>query len=185
MNILNQYPYLAFDFDSTIVTMDVDWGQVRQDLLNFLRNNYQFDGDSYPIHQMIDVASEKHGPEVKQEAQILMQKHENNCSFTNNQPLVNYLLQTDQPWAILSNNCASTIERILKDISLQPSLTLAFEDIAQFKPHPDGIQIILDHFSIQPNSLIFSGDKITDQQTAEACQVSFVYVQDLPQEPIS
>lgn len=171
--------YLAFDFDETLVTLDVDWAAARQELLEWLNTTYHFDGRPFRIHQMVDEAAMEHGLQVKTQAQKIFSRYESGCSYIANPLLIDYLKHGTRPWAILSNNCSSTIAPILEELKLEPAVLIAYEQVEHFKPHPEGLNLILKTFQAAPTELVYIGDKDTDRQAATACAVPFLFVQDL------
>jgi phosphoglycolate phosphatase-like HAD superfamily hydrolase len=83
--------------------------------------------------------------------------------------------------AIYSNNCHEVVKKVVCEIGLGEivELVIAYEDVPQFKPHPAGMEMLLKHFSLSPEEILYVGDKDTDRQVAEACGVPFYFVQEL------
>ncbi|OED36971.1 hypothetical protein AB834_02395 [PVC group bacterium (ex Bugula neritina AB1)] len=181
MKPLQNHKYWSFDFDRTLVEMQVDWGMVWDEVFKLFKENSWELSEGLGLHESIDEAASKYDVRVKKHFHDILQKYESGCSFTRNIPLLAVLEKSSVPWAIFSNNCKGTILSILETLDLSPSIIVAYEDVQTCKPSSEGLELILKHFSIEsePEKLIFVGDKVTDKKAADSADVPFFYVQDL------
>ena len=181
MKQLDSFKALSFDFDATLATLHVPWGDVYTQLKRMIETDFGPIESGLRLHQMVGVATDMYGVEVKEKAKTILFHYEQKASYTVNVELVSYVQSRHVPLAILSNNCHNVIEHILEEIGLAPHVNclIGYEDVTQFKPHREGLDHILQNLNVSAPELVYVGDKDTDKQVAESCGVSFFYVQDL------
>lgn len=76
----------------------------------------------------------------------------------------------------IATNRTDTMDRVLEEHELegQFDLVVTASDVHNPKPHPEQLQVILDHFEIAPDRMIYIGDSALDAQSAHAAQVPFI-----------
>jgi phosphoglycolate phosphatase len=76
----------------------------------------------------------------------------------------------------IATNRTDTMDRVLEEHELegQFDLVVTASDVHHPKPHPEQLNVILDHFGIPPERMIYIGDSSLDAQSAQAAQVPFV-----------
>jgi phosphoglycolate phosphatase len=84
-------------------------------------------------------------------------------------------LRPDIKTAIATNR-TDTMNRVLEVHGLEDRFDLVVTalDVHHPKPHPEQLLVILQHFGIAPEQMIFIGDADVDAQAAQAAQVPFV-----------
>lgn len=76
----------------------------------------------------------------------------------------------------IATNRTDTMTRVLAEHSLEGcfDLVVTASDVRLPKPAPEQLQVILDHFGILPNQMIYIGDSDLDARAAQAAQVPFI-----------
>jgi len=79
------------------------------------------------------------------------------------------------PRAIATNR-TDTMSRLLQefDLTRRFEMVVTSRDVERPKPYPDPLQKILARFGAAPHQMLFVGDSIVDQRTADAAGVPFV-----------
>lgn len=181
MKQLDAYKALSFDFDDTLATLHVPWSDVYAQVKTMIETEFGPIEENLRLHQMVGVAQDLYGPEVKEKSKAILFYYEQKASYTVNVDLVTYVQGRHCPLAIYSNNCRQVLEHILAEIGLAPHVNclVAFEDVSQFKPHPEGMEKVIKTLGVSVDDLVYVGDKETDKQVAESCGVPFTFVQEL------
>ncbi len=76
----------------------------------------------------------------------------------------------------IATNRTDTMDRVLVEHDLQGQFDLVVTalDVSHCKPHPEQLQVILSHFNIAPDQMIYIGDSVLDAQAAQAAAVPFI-----------
>jgi phosphoglycolate phosphatase len=76
----------------------------------------------------------------------------------------------------IATNRTDTMDRVLEEHELEEQFDLVVTalDVQHPKPHPEQLQVILKHFEIEPDRMIYIGDSVLDAQCAQAAQVPFI-----------
>jgi len=76
----------------------------------------------------------------------------------------------------IATNRTDTMDRVLEEHSLegQFDLVVTAMDVRDPKPHPEQLEVILSHFNIGPDRMIYIGDSALDAQAAQAAGVPFI-----------
>ncbi|UCD00631.1 MAG: HAD family hydrolase [Promethearchaeota archaeon] len=80
--------------------------------------------------------------------------------------------------AILTNNKSQYAEEVLEKFNLTKyfDTIIGFNDVSEVKPSPEGIQIILKKWNLNPKDTIFIGDMTTDIEAGKAAKVKMICV---------
>jgi HAD superfamily hydrolase (TIGR01509 family) len=75
----------------------------------------------------------------------------------------------------VATNRTDTMEQVLGhyDLARRFDLVVTARDVPRPKPHPDGLNRILDVFDLAPGSMLYVGDSPLDAQAAAAAGVRF------------
>ena len=76
----------------------------------------------------------------------------------------------------ISTNRTDTMENILDTFGLRPwfDMVVTASTAPRPKPAPDGLQMILDHFQLQPSETIYIGDSVIDQEHCASVGVDLI-----------
>lgn len=165
--IIQDTPLVIVDFDRTLVTLDVDWEELKQNLASLATKNHA----PWTATKKLDLnlgnlrnagLNELYAQfcELISQAEIEGFKTKKvNLSFVDQ-----LLKRNPKPVAIFSSNT----RRAIKEITSTPPLSdlnayiVAKEDVVRGKPSPDGLLAICNRFSMQPKDCIFIGDSGLD-----------------------
>jgi phosphoglycolate phosphatase len=76
----------------------------------------------------------------------------------------------------IATNRTDTMDRVLEEHQLEGAFDLVVTalDVHHPKPHPEQLQVILNHFEITPDRMIYIGDSELDAQSARSAHVPFI-----------
>jgi len=97
--------------------------------------------------------------------------------YMNMEPHLRHVLSRLRPHykTAIATNRTDTMTRVLEEHALSDwfdKVVTAF-DVANPKPHPDQLLLLLEHFSIDPSEMIFIGDSELDALAAAQAKVPF------------
>ncbi|MFO7797977.1 MAG: HAD family hydrolase [Promethearchaeia archaeon] len=183
---------IVFDLDGTIVRLDVNW----QELKNILSNRYSkiFD-ESCEFHSISECLSFVVAKDQKEELhnhfkiirEFEIKNIENNIPIPQTIELIKHKkkfgIPEDTKLAILSLNSRNTIKKSLKqeDILKYFDFIVGREDVRRWKPEPEGLIIIKDHFNVETDEMLFIGDMKKDLLTGTNAGVKAYLIDDLIQ----
>ncbi len=84
-------------------------------------------------------------------------------------------LSPDYGTAIATNR-VDTMDRVLSEYGLSGEfdIVVTASDVRFPKPHPEQLLVILAHFGIQPEEMVYIGDSLLDTQASQAANVPFI-----------
>jgi HAD superfamily hydrolase (TIGR01549 family) len=76
----------------------------------------------------------------------------------------------------IATNRTDTMDRVLSehDLEGQFDMVVTASDVRYPKPHPEQLNVIVKHFGIDPQQMIYIGDSLLDAQAAQAAAVPFI-----------
>ncbi|MCP4746773.1 MAG: HAD family hydrolase [Desulfobacteraceae bacterium] len=76
----------------------------------------------------------------------------------------------------IATNRTDTMDRVLEDHNLQGAfdLVVTARDVSRPKPDPEQLYVILSHFGMQPEQMVFIGDSELDAAAARQAGVVFI-----------
>jgi phosphoglycolate phosphatase len=98
--------------------------------------------------------------------------------FESTPQAITLLKQRGLKLGVVSTKFRYRIENILKRENLAGSFDIIIggEDVANHKPHPEGLQTALNRLGYAPAVSLYVGDSVTDAETAKRAGVPFVAV---------
>lgn len=90
--------------------------------------------------------------------------------------VINSARAADLKIAIVTNSPSTYARGILAYFDIKIDYLVAYHDVKEHKPSPEGVQKVLSHFNLQPGNAVFLGDSIEDSQAASAANVQFYSV---------
>jgi len=90
--------------------------------------------------------------------------------------IISKLHERNLKLAILTNNKNTHAEEVLKKFNLDKyfELIIGFNEVEEVKPSPEGINLILKKWNINPSEAIFIGDMTTDILAGKAAKVKMI-----------
>lgn len=162
--LLNDYDYLVWDFDGTLVRLDVDWRFVRAKLANLLDLT-----KNTTVTELV-VAARAKG--VERAAFDVIAEHE----IQGLEPMpdrLELLRVNESRSAILTNNVSLTLEHFFR--TTKTCVPYIARDLVNLpKPDPEGIFRLRRFW--QGKRTLFIGDTQVDQQVAAAAGIDCVIV---------
>ncbi len=170
------YDAIVYDLDGTLVRLDVDWEQAREEVAAKLRvRNIPVEDDSLwtlleratlegferPVHETLEV----HEREGARSAQRL--------------PLADEL-PLDVPVGVCSLNAESACRIALELHGLDGYIDalVGRDTVSNHKPHPEPLLATVDRLGATPAQTLFIGDSESDATTAKRAGTDFQYVSD-------
>lgn len=77
---------------------------------------------------------------------------------------------------IVTNSPSNYANKVLKYFGINVDSLVAYHDVQNHKPSPDGIQLVLNRFQINPDEAVYLGDSEVDQIAAKAAGVEYFSV---------
>lgn len=187
---LKEKRIIIFDLDGTIVDLNVDWDYLKQILSERILEIYGKKCEFIHISACLDYITERKDEyELKNFFKIIekyemkniseSKKIEESIFFINNIEL--FEVPKDIKLAILSLNTRKTIITSLKLFNIYNKFNyiIGREDIRKWKPNPDGLLKIQNHFGVKKKDMVYFGDKQKDIKTGENADIDSYLIEDL------
>jgi HAD superfamily hydrolase (TIGR01509 family) len=157
---------LVFDFDGTLLHLDVDWAAVRRALdtgatgetVGTAIQRLRLAGDEAALAPVTDAELAGLG-EARLDPAVA-------GTLT--------ALATRYHLAVFTRNSRTVVERAFA--AVEPPYIVGREDVAAIKPDPAGLHRVLDHFGVEPGQAVLVGDTYHDVAAAHAAGVRCVIV---------
>jgi phosphoglycolate phosphatase len=181
---------IVFDLDGTIVNLSANWRILRDILLERYREQFNEDCNAERISTCIDEVVKKGDEAILQEFFNIIREFEltslknahpieETVYFINNKELFGTIEKAK--FAILSLNTRSTIIKALElaNIVNKIDYIVGREDVRHWKPAPDGLLKIQEHYKIKQEEIVFFGDLENDILTGHNAGIQAYYIDDL------
>ncbi|TXT58842.1 MAG: Pyrophosphatase PpaX [Promethearchaeota archaeon] len=183
---------LVFDLDGTIVKLNVNWKELKQILSERYSNIYntscQFNSISGCLSYVVSKDDKK---ELENFFDIIREFEVKNID--NNTPIEEsiYFIKYKNEFgiddgaklAILSLNTRKTVIESLKKEKILDKFDFIVgrEDVRRWKPEPEGLVIIKNHYGIKSDEMLYIGDMRKDMLTGDNAGVDTYLIDDLIQ----
>jgi len=181
---------IVFDLDGTIVDLAVDWMSLKDLLVERYEELYQESCDFKSVSKCLEKMVEKQDESNIQNFFDIIRHYElknirdvklidETIFFINNKNL--FGIENEMKFAILSLNTRDTIIRALEiaDITDKIDYIVGREDIRKWKPDPEGLIMIKNHFKVKKEEIIYFGDMEKDLLTGENAGIEAYLIDDL------
>ena len=181
---------IVFDLDGTIVRLAADWHSLRKVLNTRYSEKYKEKGHFHRMSELLsDIVARGDEEELCHNFSI-MQKYENE-NITTNEPIedVIYFINNIELFgvnsavklAVFSLNTRSTIIKSLQIAAIVSKFEfyIGREDVRAWKPNPEGLLKIQDHFQVHKEDMIFFGDSNMDLAAGANAGVESYIIDDL------
>ncbi len=171
--IIQQKSFIIWDFDHTIVNLNIDWIGLKENLVQL---DPSIEGK--PLFEMMNRLRDT-GQTT--EAFAIIAQFEANISFTPNQKVINLIKKEAKKniHLLFTDNLNRTVTRVLKSIDLYDLFTyiVAKDDLTAWKPESLGIQKLMEQTGIQERSqYLLIGDSWKDKQAATSAGIDFINI---------
>jgi HAD superfamily hydrolase (TIGR01549 family) len=166
MDLQKNITVIVFDFDGTLHNLKVDWEEARKIV------------DAKPGEKLGE-AVERVKKENPQQLKALSDLEGAALTEETLDPVVRKtLLELHEHYkvAVLSRNSSAVIKNFLKQNAVLPDCIVGREDTEHLKPHPEGLEVIAQHFGVQSHQMLMVGDTWHDYMIAAnaGCQCVIV-----------
>lgn len=178
--------YLIFDFDDTLVTLQLPWSSYAPGLKTIINEvdpdlvaRYPGSETKYLIHEALI----KHGQSIRPHINRYRRQFEKNClqGILRNDWLLAFLQEntTNYQFFIWSSNDTHTILPILQDYRLEALFQkiVGADDVDYPKPSPDGFYVLFDPDTQEKADFLFIGDSTSDERASRNAGIDFFKTQ--------
>ena len=164
---INDARGVIFDLDGTLVSSNLDFFKIRQQIA------CPKDMDLLSFIEAIPIESERN------QASAVVLQHElddaQHASWLSGaQDFVESLVQQQIPLAIVTRNCPQATAIKIRNNQVPIDLVLTRND-APAKPKPDALLMVARQWQIPPDQLLYVGDYIYDELAAQNAGMPFQY----------
>lgn len=174
-----------FDFDSTLVRLNVDWSTVKKEIIEYAISNH-IDFDKFltiiPLTNMLAPKMKGQIDEIFYKYEFEAVKKQDYVVFQSMMALIKELHKNGIKLAIVSGNCKSTIEKILKNKKVLDKFDIVVgrDQVKLTKPDPEGIIFVLKSMG---NNAIYIGDSEVDVAASKKAGIPCFRVIDPEKDP--
>lgn len=179
---------LIFDFDDTLLHLNVDWFSFEKELYSAFNVNSELESklSSFTLPQKLNYLSNDSISLKK--SLSLQEKYESICVASKDYllfgPMLDFLTLARSKGfsiAIVSANLSSTIKSILNDLKLTASVDLVVgrDTCKKTKPDKEPILFALKKLDFNNSESLFIGDSINDSLSSKSANVSFYCIDPL------
>ena len=172
-----EYDALVYDLDGTLVRLDVDWGEVAEEVAAVLRpRGIDTDGSLWDLLQRAERAGERHRRAVEE----VIADHERAGARSADRLALAEELPTGVPTGVCSLNCeaACRIALELHGLDGHVDAVVGRDTVEGHKPDPEPLLAAVDAIGADPRTTLFVGDSDSDRVAAERAGVAFQAVAD-------
>lgn len=174
-----------FDFDNTLLHLNIDWGDFEKQLYSLLTINPKIivQLDQMTLPAKLNYLSNFQN--LRSVTLLLQDKFESECvtfdRYTLFPQIIQILLLAKKKGfriAIVSANLTSTIKSILLRIGLLADVDLVVgRDTCAFtKPEKEPLVYVLNNLGVNPSEAVFIGDSINDEIASKFANVDFICI---------
>ena len=174
------YKHIISDFDGTLVVLEIDWQEVVDAVNDYMKNELNIPEKiesfwhlTFKYPSLYLKHKRKFDSFIKEQEDIVIK--EKKWKKIN---LNLWKILEKKKFSILSNNMSSTIENIMVEENLIPSLIIGRDRVSIPKPEVEGIKLIMRTFKLKKEDVIMIGDTKWDRLTAERAGISYMGVAD-------
>ncbi len=174
------YKHIISDFDGTLVILEIDWYAVVDNVNDYIKNVLKYPAKvesfwelTFKYSTLYSKYKEKFDNFIKeQEDKVVKEKKWKKLNLNL------WKLLENREFSILSNNMNSTIESIMLEENLIPSMIIGRDKVKIPKPEIEGVNLILETFKLKKEEVIMIGDTKWDRLTAERAGIAYFGVAD-------
>ena len=183
---------IVFDLDGTIVKLNVNWRELKnllsQRFYDLYGIHYEFRSITECLMKVLEKEDEKEFANLLNIIEQFELKNikkgaylEDTLFFINNLEL--FSISEGTKLAVLSLNMRKTIMETLKNANLCKKIDyiVGREDLRRWKPKPDGLLKVQEHFNLESEDLVYFGDLQKDLDTGKNAGIDAFFIDDLIQ----
>ncbi|MHA1758944.1 MAG: HAD family hydrolase [Promethearchaeota archaeon] len=182
---------IVFDLDGTIIKLNVNWDELKKTLSEryyeiYNEKHYKFEsvsaclsfivekGDEQELNNFFDIIRKFEVAGVSSSTPI-----EETIYFIKNKSEFN--INNTVKFSVLSLNTRACINEALKKAGIQKEIDyiVGREDVRHWKPNPEGLLKIKDHYGINKKEMIYIGDLQKDIETGKNAGIDAILIDDI------
>ena len=173
---LNKYNNYIFDFDGTIATLNIDWSSLKEEI-NILCKKYNININQ-KLNIKIDLLKEKIDNKTLFTIIKKYEQKNNKVDFIPINKILNFIDGLDYLF-VISNNLSSTVKRALLELNIykESTIIIGIDSVNKSKPNIEAYKK-LEPF-LNKGSSIYIGDRESDLEFANNCEINFKYMDEL------
>ncbi|MEM2908910.1 MAG: HAD family hydrolase [Candidatus Bilamarchaeaceae archaeon] len=179
----SKYKLAIFDFDDTLVHLDIDWEKVKIELIE----KVEADGTKIPERiksaDPMDAANYLSERGYKELVVSDFRKNEDDCVrrggctiFPSMMRLLKELKAAGYLIAIASGNTTITINEVLSKEGISPDFIAGQDSIRVNKPYPDILNLILRQLKVGKEEAIFIGNSSFDARAGKNAGIKTIII---------
>jgi HAD superfamily hydrolase (TIGR01662 family) len=157
---------LGFDLDGTLVKMKLDFKKIRDEL-------------GIPDGDTLGYISSLPEQEAKRLFNLLKEREMEAADLAEPaegaKDLLEYCRENNIKIVVITRNSEDATKRSLHNIGLDVDMVIS-RDHATPKPSPEAINIVLNHFGIEPKEMAYVGDYLYDVQAGNSAGVKTILI---------
>jgi phosphoglycolate phosphatase-like HAD superfamily hydrolase len=189
INFLKNKKVIVFDLDGTIVNLTADWPTLKNILKKRYKELYNDSCEFWSISGCLsEIVNKNDEGELLKFFDIIRTYEMKNIKDTTPIEEIVYFIKHKKQFgvkgetklAILSLNTRQTIKKSLELVGIENffDLIIGREDVRSWKPSPEGLINIKNHFKVQKQDMVFFGDLENDIKTGKNADID-VYLIDV------
>ncbi|MFX0036306.1 MAG: HAD family hydrolase [Candidatus Hermodarchaeota archaeon] len=188
--IFDNKKIIVFDLDGTIVNLTADWIALKDVLIKKYKQIYNDNCDFKRISKCLDSIVKKNDEQVLENFFDIIRHYEleniketqpinETIFFIKNKEL--FGVKKETKFAVLSLNTRISVIRALEiaNIAKKIDFIVGREDVRKWKPAPDGLLKIEDHYGVKKEQVIYFGDLESDILTGKNAGIESYFIDDL------
>lgn len=170
---LKNYELLVFDFDGTLVDLNINWDILKKSLQDFCFKEKNEKIDFTFLNRGLIEARKKFGGKFYNRLLEKCSRYEmDDKKYVLNVNLINYLNVNNKRTAIYSMNTRKCIDNFIKNNLIKvPELIISRETSFEFKPSGKDLLNILKKFNLNSSKVAFIGNSEEDLLSGKAAGV--------------
>jgi len=182
---------VLFDFDGTLVYLEVDWGEVRKQLAALAkRYKVSFSEASYSQSIREGYKSLLKNPKTKKDGKIYLDESygilkeaetagvDKGRLVPGAREVLEWLAEAHIPVAILSNNDSSCVKKAFAKFGLPaPAVIVGRDTVSSPKPSTEGAELALKSMGLEPGECCLVGDSQPDLEVGKSLGFNMIYIQ--------
>ena len=177
---------IIFDFDGTLVSIHLDFGKIKEQIISFaLNDNLKIPDNSLPILELVEsIVKSNKGKKnslFRRKAMEILEKEEMK-SAEKSMPVpdcVNFLQELKQKnlkIGIITRNCRKAVLPAIKKHNFPFDVLLTRDDVKKVKPNPHHLKKALASLGLKPSEVIVAGDHPFDIRIARKLKIKNVAI---------
>lgn len=180
------YKLVMFDFDDTLIHLNVDWDHLRKRVIALARSRGEPADENEHVIPLTNSLTR-----IKEEVDGIFLEMERECVDAKDYvvfPKMIELVKELAPrykLALISGNCNSTLEKALSDAGALDSFDIIMgrDAVLSNKPDPEPLRMAMEELSVGKEQALMVGNSFADELAAKAAGVAFYKVTDPQKDP--